>query len=194
MIRATNIAAEFAATEIKAALIGRRCWYVYGQSVGTTFQMALGRKVRRERELRNKHHPLEYRRFKGESNLLVWCSWRLEESTGPLASSDNDPLFCERALRRLIGKPVQSVEISPSWNLQLSFTGGFMLSVFPDHVGPEAIFDGNWELWRPDQAYLIGTGLTCEVIDRENRPLRLQTGRRWVAAPVSPKKRRTVEA
>jgi hypothetical protein len=73
------------------------------------------------------------------------------------------------------------VEIGAGWNLRLDFASGLVLSVLPDHVGPSASFDGNWELWKPAQAYLIGIDLRCEVIDRENRVL-TPSGRqdRWV--------------
>lgn len=119
-------------------------------------------------------HPDEYARYKGESHLLVWCSWRIDNAEGPLASSGSDLELCRPAVERLVGKTVREVEIGHGWDLRLALTWGLIVSVFPDHVGPAAGFDGNWELWRPEQAYLIGTDLACEVTDRQNRPLRPQ--------------------
>lgn len=186
-----------AAAEIRTALEGKRCWYAF-VGFGCTFAMDLGRKVRRdEQEIaaldrsrarlakRGKapNHPAGYRTHKGESHLLVWCSWRLADAAGPLASSDSDRETCEAAAARLIGKTVRHAEIGDGWDLRLQLTSGLRVSVFPDHVGPEANFDGNWELWRPDQAYLIGTDLACEVIDQKNRPLRPQPrAGRWQVA------------
>ncbi len=188
-------AAEFAAAEIKVSLVGRKCWYAY-TSVGNTFQVALGRKIPRgaedlkaraglaaRREARGAVETpadAEFDRFTGESNLLVWCSWRLDQGGSPLTSWDDQAGRAEAGVRGLVGRTVKAVTVGPGWNLQVEFTGDVMLLVFPDHVGPQASFDGNWELWRPDQAYLVGTDLTCEVIDRENRPMQLQPRQgRW---------------
>jgi len=179
---AAKIVDEVAAAEIRVALAGKRCWYAYSTCVSTV-GLALGRKLAREKPLRNKSHTEEYRRFEGELHLIIWCSWRLDKGTGPLVSSDGDEQVCHDRLGALIGRTVQAVEVSPSWDLQIGFSGGFLLSAFPDHVGESANFDGNWELWRPDQAYLVGTDLTCEVMDRDNRPLTLRSRRRrWTAA------------
>ena len=189
MNRTANIADELAAAEIRAALQGKRCWHAY-VGIGCTFAMDLGKKILRdsqERAWSEKHarnYPPEYRRYEGESHLLVWCSWRIEDGKGPLASSDNDFDVCEQAIRRLIGRAVREVRIGPGWDLRVEMSSGLTVTVFADHVGAKAIFDGNWELWRPDQAYLIGTNLACEVIDRQNRALSLQPrGGRWVVAP-----------
>ena len=192
---------EFAAAEIKTSLIGRKCWYGY-TSVGNTFQIALGRKVLRDREelearrrlagrraargvASRSSDPLsrEFERYRGEANLLVWCSWRLDGPRGPITSCDDDA-GCEAGIRRLIGHTVRSVEIGDRWNLRLEFTGDLLLNVFPDHVGPAASFDGNWEVWKPKQAYLIGTDLNCEVLERGDESRRLVPAEsRWRVAP-----------
>lgn len=204
MTRTANIQAEqFSEAEIKSSLLGRKCWYAYC-SVGNTFKVVMGRKIprdaqdlaRREKLARRPgardqatagRDPLasQWARFRGESELLVWCSWRLDDARGPLTSWDDQPERCEAGIRRLIGHAVRAVEIGAGWNLRLDFAGGLVLSVMPDHVGPSARFDGNWELWRPDQAYLIGTDLGCRVIDRENRPMELRprAGRWQVRRP-----------
>jgi len=187
MTRSAHIQAEqLAEAEIKSSLLGRKCWYAY-TSVGNTPKLVLGRKVPRDaedlaaraklaarRESRGvaRHDPDVWERCQGESELLVWCSWRLDDAKGPVTSWDDEPQRCEDGIRGLIGHGVRNVEIGAGWNLRVDFASGLVLSVLPDHVGPSASFDGNWELWRPDQAYLIGTDLTCEVIDRENRRLR----------------------
>jgi hypothetical protein len=201
--RTANIADEHAAVEIRAALQGKRCWYAY-LGVGCTFAMDVGRKLPRDRAyvaamervrakmIRRGHrgptHPQEYLKYQGESHLLVWCWWRIDAAEGPLASSDNEPDLCESAVRRLIGKTVQRVDIGAGWEMRLAFNAHVILNVFPNFVGPNADFDGNWELWRPDQAYLIGTDLRCEVIDRQNRPMqpRSRQGRWAVAEKAAP--------
>jgi hypothetical protein len=195
LIRETNIVDELAAAEMRSFLQGKRCWDAYA-SFACTFAMDIGRKIpcdAQELALRKRLAALRakksgiwrqgYRKFNSESHLLLWCSWRIDDAKGPLASSDSDFAECKQAVERLIGKVVQHVEIQSSWDLRLSMSSGLMVSVFPDHVGPEANFDGNWELWRPDRAYLVGTDLACEVIDRQNRPLELRPdGGRWQVA------------
>ena len=191
-----NVEAEFAATEIRTSLIGRKCWYGY-TSFGNTFQIALGRKVARDadevaavkrmrerRTAKGLKPPVldEFDRFRGESNLLVWCSWRLDGEKGPITSWDDEAARCQTGIRGLVGRVIRDAVIGGGWNLQLAFSGGLILSVFPDHVGPSASFDGNWEIWQSKQAFFIGTDLTCEVADRDNRPLRLESQRgRWRA-------------
>ena len=201
MTRITDIQAEqFAEAEIKSSLVGRKCWYAYC-SFGNTFKIVLGRKIPRDAEdlevrkklaarrsakslaVREDELSRVWNRFQGESEVLVWCSWRLDAANGPLTSWDDQAENCESGICRLIGHTVRTVEINSGWNLRLSFSGGMVLSVLPDHVGFAASFDGNWELWRPDQAYLIGTDLSCRVIDRENHPLELQPrSGRWHVA------------
>jgi hypothetical protein len=189
-----NVEAEFAATEIRTSLIGRKCWYGY-ISFGNTFQIALGKRIARDSaevaaterlqkiKIAKGRKPRtldEFDRFMGESNLLVWCSWRLDGEKGPMTSWDDETGRCVTGIRSLIGRTVRDAVISDRWNLQLAFTGGWTLNVFPDHVGKKASFDGNWEIWQPRQAYFIGTDLMCEVMDRQERHLRLQPQQgRW---------------
>lgn len=184
---------EFAAAEIRNALLGKRCWGAF-MSFACTIGMDLGRKVPRDPQAmaaldrslaklakkRGRRRAARASRFVGESHVIVWCSWRIEGRHGPIASADSDEKTCEQAIARLTGKTMQHVDIQPGWNLRLAMTSGLVLNVFPDHVGESASFDGNWELWRPDQAFLIGTDLTCRVIDRENRPMELRPEQgRW---------------
>ncbi len=176
----------------------KRCWYAY-VSVGCTFAMDLGRKIRRDAEevaaiadLRRRReakgipvtpHPAEYDTLKGENQLVVWCSWRMADSNGPMASSDSDRDTCEAAIGQVIGKTVRHVEITEGWDFRLEFTTGLVLSMFPDHVGSDASMDTNWELWRPDRAYFVETNLTCRVTDTQDRTLCPQPGtRRWQLA------------
>jgi hypothetical protein len=199
------LAQEIAGAEIKSALLGKKCWHGY-VSAGNTFQIALGRKVPlKGDQLAMKEHLAARRaergivapprmavldRFTGESNLLVWCSWRLDRRNRPLTSWDDAAGCCEAGMDRLVGRTIKAVEIAPGWDLRVQFSGELLLAVFADHVGASASFDGNWELWRPDQAYLIGTDLTCEVIDRQNHPLEpASRGGRWrVAEQRTPKR------
>ena len=196
---ATEFRNAMAEAEIRTALSGKRCWHAY-VSAGSTFGLDLGRKLRRdpcEAERLGKalddrvakrgapaaEHEKQAVEFKGESHMIVWCTWRLDGPTGPLASSDLEAEPCQAALEQVVGKKVQHVTIGPGWELSLAFSTGLLLSAFPDHVGPGASIDTNWELWRRDRAYFIREDLSCEVLDSELRPLRPQAGnQRWKVA------------
>ena len=189
-------AEQFAKAEIHSSLLGRKCWYAYS-GVGHAPRLVLGRKVprdaaelavrakvagRRKRDAPATRHPAaqEFEKFHGESELVIWCSWRLDDATGPVTSWDDQADRTQEGIQRLIGHTVRSVDLGSGWNVRLAFSGNLLLSVLPDHVGPSARFDGNWELWRPEQGYLIGTDLACRVTDRQNRPLELRPAQgRW---------------
>jgi hypothetical protein len=147
---------------------GLRCWYVStGGAVGSTFQLALGSKVRRERPLQNPTHSEEYRQFEGEANLLVWCAWRLDGPTAPLTSWDDAEAAVRAGLGNLIGAMVEAVEVvAPGFDLTLRFSGNWTLRVFPDHVPGDPSFDGNWELWLQQTAVFCGPGARCEIEPR----------------------------
>jgi hypothetical protein len=169
MNRAAQLSEELAKAKITEFIKGRKCWYAF--CTGSAFQMAFGQKLRRDRELKNQHHPLVYRQFEGESGLVVWCTWRIEGSQGPIASSESKERLCIDSIPKAIGRTVLAVEIGPGWNLRIEFSGGLVLTVFPDNVGPSHIIDSNWELWRPEDGYFIGTDLKCEVTGRDYPPL-----------------------
>jgi len=191
MTRTADIVDEFASTEIRTLLTGKKCWCAFS-TFASTVGLDMGRKIRRERPLRHVPATAKNREYMGEAHVVIWCSWRLEHSGVPLVSSDADGTTCETQLRKVVGRSVRSVDVSSSWDLRILFSGGFSLYAFPDHVGNDADFDGNWELWTPDQAYLIGTDLSCEVMDREeNRPMHLPPRRERWQANVSRQHRKT---
>ena len=168
MTTAGQVVAESSAEAIIGALLGRKCWHVAcGGCVGATFQLALGGKVRRERPLRNPKLPESIRRSEGEFGLMIWCSWQLRDHKGPVTSSADESAGLETGLDRLRGKTICKVSVDDGWYLRVDFSGGLRLSVLPDHVGPEASFDGNWEVWTPTRMYSIETDLTCLVEERE---------------------------
>src|SRR5438876_1038613 len=93
-------------------LLGKPCWYVScGGSAGPTFELALGEKVPREHVLGNRAHSEDFRRFEGEANLLVWCTWRLDAADRPLSSSDDTDAGIKRELTRIVGSVVEHVTV-----------------------------------------------------------------------------------
>lgn len=154
--------------EITQAILGKPCWYAScGGAAGSTFQLAFGKRVPRQYVLRNEKHSDEYRNFEAESNLLVWCSWRLDHCSGPISSSDDTNEHISEALTQLVGSAATDVKIDmPGWDLQIGFSSGSTLRVFCDHVPGDPSFDGNWELWEKDRVISIGVGSICEVEPR----------------------------
>jgi hypothetical protein len=149
---------------VARALQGKRCWYVStGGCVGHSFELALGEKVRRESPISNEKHPEDFRLFEGETNLLVWSSWRLEDCQRPLTSSDDASSGWENHLNHLLGAEIVAAEVRlPALDLTLRFDNGLSLQVFCDHVG-DASFDGNWEISTADQIWAVGLGSKIEI-------------------------------
>jgi hypothetical protein len=143
----------------------KKCWYVScGGAAGRTFQLAMGEKVRRTIPLRNPAATEEFRVYEGASNLLVWCSWRLDSSVAPLTSSDDTTEHVVDTLRGLIGRTVENVRVDvPGWDLHLQFTGGLTLHVFCDHLPGDPSFDGNWDLSLTDKMIAVGVGSNVVV-------------------------------
>ncbi|MDD4889091.1 MAG: hypothetical protein PHU85_04110 [Phycisphaerae bacterium] len=174
---AARINQERTANEIRAALLGLKCWNVAcGGSAGTTFQLALGGKEPRKVPLRNPNVSEQYRRFEGQVGLMVWCSWRLEGVAGPLTSSEDESPGLVKGLARLTGKSIVRAALTDDWYLQLDFSGELRLSIFPDRVERGWTL-GNWEVWTPDREYAVGADLACTVTRRPRRVATRAIGR-----------------
>lgn len=159
------------AVQVRSSLIGLECWYVSagGNYVGSSFSLALGGKVPRERPLTNTAHSDEFRNYKGEANLLVWCSWRLDGQESPQSSSDDTDEGRLRALDQLVGARVVDVVVErPAWDLKLLFSPFYSLKLFCDHVPGDPSFDGNWELHTPSGGCYFGPGAKMLVDDQAN--------------------------
>jgi len=136
---------------VRRALVGKKCWYVACVRDAPRFDLALGKKIPRRRFLANPRHSTEYRRYEGEVELVVWCSWRIEGRTGPLASFSEALPVVHQKLQMLVGRRIQGVQVArPTWDLTLSFTRGLALTLFCDHVGADPFYKTNWELQMPD--------------------------------------------
>lgn len=149
-------------------LAGKRCWHVSsGGAAGTTFQLALGKKIARKRPLRGVQHSAEYRHFEGEVILVAWCSWRLEADGRATTGSGDSSAAAARALKVLLGQSIVAAKIPvPSWELSVAFTSGLSLSLFPDHVGAEPIFPDNWELWGPQEVIVVAANGQVNMTQR----------------------------
>jgi hypothetical protein len=150
---------------VVAALSGKECWHVScGGAAVTTFQLALGAKIPRAEPISLRGRSYEFDQYEGEANLLVWCSWRLDSDTAPLTSSDDTQEKVVASLNHLVGQKTLRVSVEmPGWDLRIDFTDGLCLRVFCDHVPGDPSFDGNWDLYLPDQIISIGVGSAYKI-------------------------------
>lgn len=157
------------AIQLRSRLIGMPCWYVNsgGALVGSTFSLALGGQIPRQTPLTNPSHSEDYRKYEGEANLIVWCTWRLDGPDAPETSSDDTEAAIQSALQGLVGSQIVDVIIErPAWDLRILFSPFHRLQLFCDHVPGEPSFDGNWELHMKDKAFYFGPGTAMEVEQR----------------------------
>ncbi|MBV9123746.1 MAG: hypothetical protein JO112_10350, partial [Planctomycetes bacterium] len=118
-----------------------------GGGAGSTFQLALGGKVRRPLPLKNPAHAEDFRQFEGEVSLFVWCAWRLDALDRPVTSWDDTEESVAAGLEQLVGSRIDTIEVvPPAWDMTLKFSNSLWLRVFCDHVPGEPSFDGNWDL------------------------------------------------
>lgn len=148
-----------------ATAVGNRCWHVgAGGHVGSSFSLALGERIRRDRPLRHAPESDKSRLFEGEFRFLVWCSWRLEGRDGPVTSSDQEQENLVKGLQLIEGNTlVEAVASPPAWDLCLTFSGALRLVVFCDHLRGDASIEQNWEFWHRGEALLVGPGYEWQV-------------------------------
>lgn len=144
--------------EIVQMLVGQSCWYVsHGGSTAPTFELVMGQRIPREAQLQNAAHPDEFRLNRGSHSLLVWCSWRLQEPTKVLTTSDNVADLSQ--LDKLTDATLVIARCSaPAWDLELQFSNGLVLLIFSDNHGPDPTASQNWELWVPGMYARAGLG------------------------------------
>lgn len=154
--------------QVVAALVNQRCWYVSAGSVGTTFQLAVGKKIRRARSIQNTEHPRTYRDFEGSANLLVWCTWRLEGTRRVVTSSDDSVERAARGLCALQKATIRDVNvITPAWDLSLTFDDNQVLRVFCDFTPSSKRSLEYWSLHLPTSILFAGPGVKYGLESRD---------------------------
>jgi hypothetical protein len=143
------------------SIVNLKCWYVNcGKGVGSSFSISLGKKIARKRPLTNLKQSEEYRHYEGEVNLLIWCSWRLDNAEKPITSSDEDVEKIEQGLNILFEKVLLKIEvIPPAWDLVILFSEGYQLRIFCDHLPGGSSYDGNWDLKVGEKILFAGPGI-----------------------------------
>ena len=127
-----------------------------GRNTGSSFGLALGKKIKRETPLDNKSHPTSFRKYQPEHTVMVWCAWRLSKDGRAIAASGasiRNEIFHSR-LRRLSGRKIVSIESSgPFYDLKILFSKGWRLDIFCDRgqtkpcTNAHAAEESNWEIF-----------------------------------------------
>ena len=124
-----------------------------------TFSLALGKKIPRKSILRNRAQPVAFRNYAPEIAFYIWCTWRLDSSRSVVASSDGGEIEITRGLKRIIGKDLQRITITPpAWDIALHFEPDLRLTAFCDHAGKNPSFEGNWEACVRGRHVFVGPG------------------------------------
>lgn len=146
-------------------MIGEACWHVSaGGPTAPSFLLVMGGRIPRPEPLKNPHQPDAFRHNRGTVELLVWSSWRQQNRTDVLATSDQGESGLDR-LRSLAGATVTTVScLAPAWDLNIHFSDGTELVTFSDHLEPDASVAMNWELWYDGRYLRAGPG-ACLVAE-----------------------------
>lgn len=139
---------------------GKICWAaVAGPGSGSRIALDFGKKIERERPLKNTTLTDEVRFYKSEYSLFIEdCSWRLEQNQHVLCSSKSSNKAngeMVRSLGGLVGCRIVSISTSPpGYDLLVAFTNGFTLRLFSDCMDQEADGD-NYTFFTPHRVVRI---------------------------------------
>lgn len=136
-------------------LIGKPCWYIRcGEPAGSSFSLALGRKIKRKNKIDNKFLSKSYQENDPEYHLSVWCSWRLSKKNKVVVTSDdceNNYKWC-KYLAKLMGTFITKVQVmNQFFDLKIIFSGGYRLDIFCDNGNKEIGPDSQWDLLAPNE-------------------------------------------
>ena len=86
-------------------------------------------------------------RAKAEKNMMVWCAWRVDQPSGPVAGVEEcGEEIQERLLQWVQGARIDSVVIArPGWDVQIRLDNGGCLRLFCDVVGRSPVLSVNWQ-------------------------------------------------
>jgi hypothetical protein len=139
-------------------LVGETCWGVSAGAVGSTFFLNFGEK--RIIPARGRFSEFEL----GEMSLGVWCTWRLDNATSSIMSSDEDSENVDKALRVLKGLKVVEIKITmPAWDLLVLFENELTLHVFCDQITENSSSSTNWEFWNGDKVIGVERNNKIEI-------------------------------
>lgn len=98
--------------------------------------------------------------------FFIYCTWRIEDNGKVICtSSDNiEPItgLIAKSARSLEGRVVQSVEMSPQYDVIVKFMDGYCLRIFCNFSYTSEV-DTNWEFWVPYDELAFEISNTFEI-------------------------------
>lgn len=145
-----------------ANLANKRCW---GLAVGGlapyVVSLCIGKKIKRQIQIKNPVLPLEQQMYDGEYALLVDCSWRLDSTKGVICSwveANKEPVSVASKLEILRDKTIESTDLSlPGMDICIHFSGSLTFRVFSDRMSSDDDSD-NYILYTPEWNYVVEVG------------------------------------
>jgi hypothetical protein len=153
-------------------LANTRCWGIaVGGLAPSVVSLCMGKKIKRQIQIKNPVLPLDQQMYDGEIALLVDCSWRLDSTNGVICSwieANRAPVSVASTLEILRDKMIESVDLSlPGMDICINFSGSLVFRVFCDRMSSDEDSD-NYILYTPKWNYIVGVG---SQLTREPRHL-----------------------
>lgn len=153
-------------------LANKRCWGIaVGGLAPYVVSLCMGKKIKRQIQIKNPILPLDQQMYDGEIALLVDCSWRLDSTNGVICSwieANREPVSIASKLEILRDKSIESADLSlPGMDICINFSGALALRVFCDRMSSGEDSD-NYILYTPEWNYVVGVG---SQVTREPRHL-----------------------
>ena len=149
-------------------MVGKLCWSVQVSGVGSLANLHIGEKIARTQPMLHQDFQLEMdeRAYVGQYVLyLEECPWRLDGPDGVIASwmdSSDRGGRIHTGLPELVNRQIQRVQLRrPGLDLELYFTGGYTLRVFPDQVNPDE--GDNYSIVIGDATYVVAANSTLYI-------------------------------
>ncbi|MCG8649912.1 MAG: hypothetical protein MI861_08765 [Pirellulales bacterium] len=150
------------------SLVGKSCWFVgAGGTFAPSLILAFGNKIPRSRKLENNAITKDFQENRGETQLRVYCTWRLSGKSTLCSSDDLDDLIVP-CLQNVVNlKCIGASLISEFGDALIAFELGYCLYVFCDHVSDEASYSSNWEISRAGFG-IFGVLAGCVPVTEKN--------------------------
>jgi hypothetical protein len=137
-------------------LIGAKCLGVIaGTGSGSMMTVELGKPVKRGGPVKNEYLSDLLRNYRGEYCVFAQgCAWRLDRKQKVVCGWHEEEAVIRRSMSALAGRRLVAIEIcNPALDLNLFFSGGYVLRLFCDQTMSES---DNYAIRFPDCWYSVG--------------------------------------
>lgn len=141
-------------------LPGCLCWaFAGGEGTGSTFSIEIGKKIARNKPLKNRFLSEDAKLYDGEYSLYVqFASWRLDDAQQVICTStdsNHNEGVMVQGLSKLVGCVVSKALLTkPGYDLVLDFDRGYRLTVFccwSNELEPAT----NYDFFTPHQVFSV---------------------------------------